>query len=102
MRNSIAAFDWDCGNREKCENHGVSIAEIEFLLSDEPRVAPDPKHSGKEERFIAVGRTENGEAIFVAFTFRLRGEEKFIRPISARYMHEKEVRAYEKKSSEPR
>jgi uncharacterized protein len=48
---------------------------------------------------IAVGRTLAGRALFVAFTFRMKGEAVFIRPVSARYMHRKEIEAYEKKSS---
>ena len=99
MRNVVAGFDWDQGNREKCQKHGVSVAEIEFLFRSEIRVAPDPAHSDEEERFIGIGRTAEGKAIFVAFTFRLRGDERLIRPISARYMHKKEIQAYEKKSS---
>jgi uncharacterized protein len=34
--------------------------------------------------------------MFVAFTFRERDGATFIRPISARYMHKKEIEAYEK------
>ena len=33
--------------------------------------------------------------MFVAFTVRERGGMWFIRPVSARYMHRKEVEAYE-------
>ncbi|NMG11314.1 hypothetical protein DP117_32385 [Brasilonema sp. UFV-L1] len=33
--------------------------------------------------------------MFVAFTLRQKEEEILIRPISARYMHEKEVLRYE-------
>jgi uncharacterized protein len=28
----FAVFDWDSGNRKKCQKHGVSIAEIESLF----------------------------------------------------------------------
>lgn len=98
MRKVITGFDWDDGNREKCQKHGVSVADIEFVLTNEPRVAPDPAHSNEEQRFIGIGRTAEGKAIFVAFTFRTKGDERLIRPISARYMHKKEIQAYEKKS----
>jgi uncharacterized DUF497 family protein len=98
MRNVVVGFDWDGGNREKCQRHGVSVADIEFVLMSAPRVAPDPAHSDDEERFIGIGRTAEGEAIFVAFTFRMKGDERLIRPISARHMHKKEIKAYEKKS----
>jgi uncharacterized DUF497 family protein len=37
--------------------------------------------------------------MYVAFTFRIRKDETLIRPISARYMHEKEAKADEGKSS---
>jgi uncharacterized protein len=32
----------------------------------------------------------------MVFTFRKKGDDVLIRPISARYMHKKEVDAYEK------
>ena len=99
MRNVVAGFDWDAGNREKCQKHGVSVAEIEFVLTNEPRVTPDPAHSGDEERFIGIGRTAEGKAIFGALTFRFEEGGRLVRPISARYMHKKEIQAYEKKSS---
>jgi uncharacterized protein len=92
-------MDWDAGNREKCQKHGVSIAEIEEIFSNNPRVAPDLKHSDDEDRRIAVGRTNEGRPVFVAFTIRIRGKHRFIRPVSARYMHDKEIKAYEKESS---
>ncbi len=38
----VDGFDCDRGNRAKCQKHGVSIAEIEELFYDEPRIAPDP------------------------------------------------------------
>lgn len=88
-------FDWDTGNWEKCQKHGVSIAEIEAVLRSDPQIAPAPGRSLPEERFIAVGRTPRGRAIFVAFTFRTRNEARLVRPISARYMHAREIERYE-------
>ena len=38
--------------------------------------------------------------MLVAFTFRIREERILIRPISARYMHEKEAKKYEEKGTE--
>jgi len=88
----IAGFDWDAGNWPKCGKHGVSREEIERLfLEGTPRVAPDLKHSSPaESRYLAVGRVD-GRPMFVAFAMR-RGR---IRPISARYMHSKEIASYE-------
>jgi hypothetical protein len=38
--------------------------------------------------------------VFIVFTLRRKGEEALIRPISARYMHKKEIEAYEKENPE--
>lgn len=54
-------FDWDLGNVAKCEKHGVSREEIEFLFEHELRVAPDIAHSTREQRFRAVGAREQEE-----------------------------------------
>lgn len=70
MRPVVQGFDWDEGNREKSEKHGVSRVEIEALLTDDPAVAPDRAHSHQEQRYIAVGRNANGRPMFVAFTYR--------------------------------
>ena len=100
MVRAIAGFDWDTGNLAKCRKHGVSIKEIEFLFAAGPFIAPDPKHSGAEDRLIAVGRNAMGRALFVAFMFRNVDGTFRIRPVSARYMHRKEIDAYEEKGSE--
>ncbi len=95
MELALDGFDWDRGNRAKCGKHGVSADEIEALFRAEPLVAPDPGHSDQETRFIAVGRNAEGRPMFVAFTFRTLGGARLLRPVTARYMHEKEIRAYE-------
>ena len=88
-------FDWDDGNREKCRKHGVSIEDIEAVLSDPDSLSKaDAAHSVEEARMIAVGRTPAGRFVFVGFTFRRRDNGLLIRPISARYMHAKEIRRY--------
>lgn len=91
----LASFDWDAGNREKCEKHGVSIAEIESVFENGAAVHPDLDHSDAEERFKAIGQTEAGRYVFVVFSIRTRGDVQMIRPISARYMHRKEIDYYE-------
>ena len=97
----IVGFEWDRGNRSKCQKHGVSLAEIEAVLLPTAGsfVFPDARHSSGEPRFIAIGRTEAGRGVFAVFTLRRHGEETFIRPVSARYMHRKEVEYYEKEIS---
>lgn len=84
-------FDWDQGNCEKCQEHGLTPDEIEYALTHSPRIAPDPAHSQTGQRFIAVSRTAAHRPVFVAFCWR--GPK--IRPISARYMHAKEAARYD-------
>jgi hypothetical protein len=88
-------FLWDDANAAKCRKHGVSVAAIEFVLTSDPLVAPDLKHSQAEDRFIAVGRDPEGRPVFVAFTIREVAGRRLIRPIGARPMHDKERKRYE-------
>ena len=97
----VAGFDWDDGNRNKCSQHGVSLAEIESLFGHPHRIAPDWTHSIAETRFLAIGKGGGPRAIFVAFTLRERAGERLIRPIGARYMHRKEVERYEEDTAQP-
>lgn len=94
MHEITGGFEWDEGNREQCIRHGVSIAEIEAVFANQPGVAPDPKHADVEARFIAVGRGLTERPVFVAFTFRTVFGVRRVRPISARYMHDKELARY--------
>ncbi len=87
-------FDWDDGNTGKCQKHGVSLREIEALFQSDPLIAPDLAHSDEEDRLLAVGLTEPGRPMFVIFTYRQRDGKQLIRPISARYMRQKEYRRY--------
>ena len=89
-------FDWDEGNLRKCRKHGVSMEEIEELFLNDPDTYADPAHSIEEQRLRAIGRTNEGRALFVVFTMRNSGGLRLIRPISARYMHDKEVQHYER------
>ena len=57
---------------------------------------PDPTHSTEEDRFIGIGKTKQGRSLFIVFTLRSHSDEDLIRPISARFMHQKEVDHYEK------
>lgn len=95
MPNPTAGFDWDDGNRVKCQEHGVTIEEIEAVFHGTLWVFPDIEHSSAETRYVGIGRTDAGRHVFVAYTFRLRDDAPLIRPISARFMHAKEVRHFE-------
>jgi uncharacterized DUF497 family protein len=87
----VAGFEWDHANRDKCQKHGVSIAAIEAAFQRPVAAVPDPRHSAAEERFKAIGITDDGRHVLIVFALRSHGGETFIRPI----MHRKEVRYYE-------
>ncbi|MBI1388465.1 MAG: BrnT family toxin [bacterium] len=98
MTRRISGFQWDHGNTQKCQKHGLSPAEIESLFTEcSVTVFPDP--ASNEPRLRAIGKTLSGRYIFVVYTLREIGEEIFIRPISARYMHQKEIEYYEKETA---
>src|SRR5215475_35373 len=94
----IEGFDWDAGNDRKSQDkHQVSQAEVEQVFFNVPLVfAPDVKHSQTEPRFHALGKTTAGRLLHLTFT--LRFDVRKIRPISARAMHRKERRVYEKQA----
>ncbi|MQT13290.1 BrnT family toxin [Segnochrobactrum spirostomi] len=93
---AIAGFDWDSGNWPKCAKHGVSRDDIEAVLTGRFHVQPDRVDHAGEQRFNAIGKTPTGRFIFVVFTLRKLDGADFIRPISARYMHRKEIAHYER------
>lgn len=101
MELRVAGFDWDRANREKCQKHGVSIGEIESAFGRPIAVVPDPSHSRSEDRFKAIGTTAERRHVLIVFTLRNRDRETLIRPISARYMHRKEVEYYEEAAARP-
>ena len=98
MNVGVAGFDWDAGNRAKCQKHGVSVAEVEGLFSRPLLIIPDALHSQGEERLRAIGKSASGRSVFLVFTIRVRAGKRVIRPVSARYMHRKEVRHYEEEN----
>jgi len=89
----VTGFDWDAGNWPKCGKHGVAREEIEQVLTGKPFVMPDP--FANEPRMRAVGKTHKGRYIFLVFMLRQIDNQTKIRPISARYMHNKEIKHYE-------
>ena len=96
MNEPISGFDWDEGNWPKCAKHGVSKAEIEYVLSGKPRVRPD-RTGSSEPRQIAIGRNAEDRYLFIAFMVRESDGKTMIRPISARYMHQEEIDHYERR-----
>src|ERR1039458_6005234 len=96
-------FDWDEGNDTKSlKKHGVGKEVIEALFHASPAVTDDKRHSENEKRFVALGMTKERRWVIVAFTIRSKDGKNYVRPISARYMHEKEVMRYEKTHQGPK
>lgn len=89
----ITGFDWDHGNSEHCQKHGLTLQEIEQVFSNSPRITGDP-HT-EESRFRAIGRNDASRYVFLVFMHRAKEDGLYIRPISARYMHRKEIEKYE-------
>lgn len=89
-------FEWDSGNQVKnYTKHGVSRLETESVFQDKKRLDfPDPLHSGIEDRFVTVGRSNRPRILFVAWTLR----ENKVRVISARPASKKEREIYEEKN----
>ena len=90
-------FDWDSGNTEKIRKHGLTTELVEWLFYQNIWVTPDIRHSDSEERFIAIGQSDDGRYIFIGFTIRIIKERRLVRPFTGRYMHSKEIEIYEQK-----
>jgi uncharacterized protein len=85
-------FDWDEFNAQKnWERHGITPEEAEEIFFHEPLIVrTDVQHRGTEKRHYALGQTNSGRLLFVAFTIR----SKSIRVISSRDMNRNESEAY--------
>ena len=90
----ITGFEWDEGNsRKSADKHDVSQAEAESIFFNDPLiVAEDIKHSEREPRLNALGKTSQNRLLHITFTLRQNGT--LIRVISARDMHRKERKEY--------
>jgi uncharacterized DUF497 family protein len=88
----LKGFEWDAANWRKSElKHGVSLAEAEEALLNEPLCQVDPRHSDDEQRYVALGTTNESRRLFVSFTVR----RNHLRIISARPMSRRERSIYE-------
>ena len=87
-------FQWDKGNTHKSWlKHQVAEGETEEVFFNESLLLLEDKyHSVQENRFWALGVTDQGRLLFITFTVR----KNLIRVISAREMNKKERGIYEK------
>ena len=85
------------------ERNAISMGspqrKLRNFFAQDVFVTPDISHSQEEERFLAVGRSRKSKTMMVVFTFRESKGKLLIRPISARYMREKESKRYEQEDS---
>ena len=92
------SFEWDLrkasGNLAK---HRVSFEEASSVFGDPlARIAEDPRHSIREQRWVILGLSNLPRMLAVMFTER--GDA--IRIISARRATSRERKSYEKESNE--
>ena len=85
-------LDWTGGNAEKnWDGHQVSPLEAEQVFFNSPLLAGgDEAHSQHERRFFALGQTDAGRELFIAFMICGRK----LRVISARDMSRRERKGY--------
>jgi uncharacterized DUF497 family protein len=75
----------------------VTREEIESVMLGVPAVMSDPHLD--EPRMRAIGRTAAGPYVFLVFMLRkINGGQMLLRPISARFMHQKEIAHYEQQN----
>jgi uncharacterized protein len=72
--------------------YGLDLAE-EVFFNNPLLISADDKHSERERRYLALGKTNLGRELAVIFT--LRQDATLIRVISARDQHRKERHFYE-------
>ena len=90
---NCTGFEWDKHNADKIWNkHRVAPSECEQIFFNLPIIiTDDEKHSKKEKRYYALGRTDIDRLLFAVFTVR----KDRIRIISARNMSRKERKVYQ-------
>jgi len=89
-------FEWDLAKAEaNLRKHGVPFTEASTVFGDPLSLTvPDPDHSGREERFLLLGRSASGRLLVVTHTERAQA----VRIISARAASRTERRDYEEDS----
>lgn len=91
-------FEWDAAKaRTNLRKHGVSFRSATGVFRDPGQLTTfDDAHSEDEERWVTLGRTENGQYLVVVHTFaQVSATEIHIRIISAREADRQEIRDYE-------
>lgn len=95
-------FQWDMGNEKHIIDdyplRANTIEEVESLFYDPiPLALLDPEHSGQEERFKLVARSNQNRILLVVYVIR----EGQIRPISCRPASQNERNRYAQITQKP-
>jgi uncharacterized DUF497 family protein len=87
-------FEWDRGKAEKnLKKHRVSFEDAVTVFLDPFSITnPDPDHSAYEQRYIDIGRSDDGRVLVVVYTERSSN----IRIISCRKATPSERKFYER------
>jgi uncharacterized protein len=91
-------FDWDANKaRTNLRKHEVSFRMATSVFRDPLSLTIfDDGHSDDEDRWVTLGRAQNGQVLVVVHTSEeVSGTELHIRIISARRADPAEVRDYE-------
>lgn len=94
---NVEGFEWDEGNLEHIQKHGVDHKECEEAFLNKPLiVTEDESHSQIEKRFRVYGQTNAERQLCLIFTLR----KNTIRIISARDQSRKERKEFEKEGGQ--
>jgi len=87
-------FEWDREKAKKnLKKHRISFEEAVTVFLDPFSITnPDPDHSSHEQRYIDIGRSDNGRVLVVVYTER----SSSIRIISCRKATQSERKFYER------
>lgn len=95
-------FEWDAAKaRTNLRKHGVSFRAATAVFRDPlARTIFDDEHSEDEERWVTLGRAENGKYLVVVHTFAqvsetesISGSSRRVRPTARKYRIMNERRA---------
>lgn len=90
-------FDWDPSKAaSNLRKHGIDFRMSATVILDPlSKSELDERYRDAEERWITVGKDENGQLQVVCHTYRDKGNHTFVRIISARSATRNERRKYE-------
>lgn len=98
MADTVYQFEWDEAKAaSNLTKHGVDFSEAMGVMLDPLLMTRyDDEHSDDEERWVSLGRSEQGRVLVVVHTFTATGPETaLVRVISARLPTKRERQQYE-------